>query len=70
MIHATCFKKTGLASFELQLASEPPLGTWKIKLRTSDQEQTQTFEIEEYGKQYKIKQSSFCFNLHNRKKVD
>jgi len=38
----------GLASIEMPLSSEPPLGTWTVKVLTEDQEHSHNFEVKEY----------------------
>lgn len=40
----------GIASLEMVLSNDPPLGTWSIKAIYSDsKEYSNTFSVEEYG---------------------
>lgn len=40
----------GIASLEMVLSNDPPLGTWSIKAINNDsKEYSNTFSVEEYG---------------------
>lgn len=49
LLHVILLK--GIASLEMLLSNDPPLGTWSIKAIYNDtKEYINTFSVEEYGK--------------------
>ena len=53
--HSSLIPFSGIASLELLLSEDPPLGTWIIKaIYRDNKEYSNTFDVKEYGNTYRF----------------